>query len=217
VKRVSIYDSFEKMLEVEGVNQILPGMTIKGALNVLREIYPKDREALGVFVFELSPKQATRHFFKASDLLKHGRNKEFSKVIAESYMITDWISKDYPDHVDHYYSKYVPGIFDGKREIISCYIDGKIAATAILKKDLAERKISTFYVKPEYQRQGIATELIAKCFDWLETTKPLITIADYKLHQFDSIIKKYGWTETQILEIGYYNDHSHEHIFNGTI
>lgn len=221
VKRVSVYDSFKRMLEVEDVKVVLPGMTVDGALNILQQIYPKERERLGVYVFELNfvdkKTDAERIYLKASSLLKRSENKMFSKMIAESYMTTDWISKDYPDHIDHYYSKYVPGIFDGEREIISCYIGGKIAATAILKKDKVEAKISTFYVKPEFQQRGIATELIAKCFDWLGTTKPLITIADYKLDQFMSIIRKYGWIESQVLEVGYYNNHSEEHVFNGKI
>ena len=222
VLRVSVYDSFERMLEVEGVKNVLPDMTFDGALRTLRDIYQKDRESLGVYVFELrlktnDAKKPTLEFLKASDLLKAGHNKTFSKLIAESYMITDWICKDYQLHCDHFYSKYVPGIFDGKREVISCYVDGKIAATAFLKKDKTELKISTLYVKPEYQTRGIATALVERCFEWLGTTKPLLTIADYKLDQFATIIKKYGWEETQVLDSGYYNDHSREHVFNGTI
>lgn len=221
VKRIGIYDGFKRMLEVEGVERVLPGMTFKGALKTLQGIYPKDREALGVYVFELEPKtkdnKTTCEFFKMSNLLKAGRSKEFSKIICESYLITDWICEDYPDHTDHFYSKYVPGIFDGEREIFSCFVDGKIAATAFLKKDEEERKISTFYVKPEYQKRGIATELFKRCFEWLGTTKPLITIADYKLDQFVGIIRKYSWVETQVLKLGYYNDHSKEHVFNGTM
>lgn len=168
VLRVSVYDSFERMLEVEGVKNVLPDMTFDGALRMLRDIYPKDRESLGVYVFELrlktnDAKKPTLEFLKASDLLKAGHNKTFSKLIAESYMITDWICKDYPSHCDHFYSKYVPGIFDGEREVISCYVDGKIAATAFLKKDKTELKISTLYVKPEYQKRGIATALVERC------------------------------------------------------
>ena len=48
-------------------------------------------------------------------------------------------------------------------------------------------------------------------------SKLIITIADYKLDQFTGIIKKYGWDETQVLDAGYYNDHSREHVFNGAI
>ena len=132
-------------------------------------------------------------------------------------MITDWLCRDYPSHCNHFYSKYVPGIFGGEREIISCYVDGKIVATAFLKKSKTELKISTFYIKPEYQKIGVATALAERCFEWLGTTKPLATIADYKLDQFSGIIKKYNWEETQVLDNGYYNDHSREHVFNGII
>lgn len=218
VKRVAVYDSFKRMLEVEGVDRVLPGMTFNGALRTLQGIYPKDRESLGVYVFELEFKtdeKPSREFYKASDLLKAGANKKFAKVIAEAYMITDWICEDYPDHCDHYFSKYIPGIFDGEREIITCYMDNRIAAVAILKKDNDEKKISTLFVKPEYQKRGIATELLEKCFAWLGTTRPLITIADYKLNQFTKVIEKYGWVETEILADGYYNNHSREHVFNG--
>ena len=156
-------------------------------------------------------------FLVASNLLRAKQNKSFSKMIAESYMITDWLCRDYPSHCNHFYSKYVPGIFGGEREIISCYVDGKIVATAFLKKSKTELKISTFYIKPEYQKIGVATALAERCFEWLGTTKPLATIADYKLDQFSGIIKKYNWEETQVLDNGYYNDHSREHVFNGII
>lgn len=220
VKRVAIYDSFERMLEAEGTDRVLPGMTFDGALRTLQKIYPKNKESRGVCVFELKLKTsgvASREFYKASDLLKAGEKKLFAKVIAEAYMVTDWIRKDYPSHCDHYFSKYVPGIFDGEREIIACYIDNRIAAVAILKKDNSERKISTLYVKPEYRRRGIVTELLDRCFAWLGTTRPLFTIADYKLNQFAKIIKRNGWEKTQILPKSYYNDHSREYVFNGQL
>lgn len=218
VVRVSVYDSFHHMLVAEGTEKVLPGMTFDGALKTLRGIYPKDKELLGVYVFELKLKTENDQkpvFYKASALLKANQNKQFAKLVADSYAITDWICDDYPLHCDHFFSKYVPGIFDGEREIISCYVNGKIAATAILKKDATERKISTIYVKDEYQKRGIATALLEKCFEWLGTTKPLITFADYKVPQFEGIIKKYGWKLTTILEDGYYNDHSREYVYNG--
>lgn len=233
VLRVTRYPSFKAMLECEGVEKVLPGRTFEGALRTLQSIYQPEKESFGVYVFELrfksknakptksalqqtwNPEKPTREYFKASDLLKNGAYRVFSKFVQESYDITDWITKDYPDHCDHFYSKYIPGIFDGEREIISCYVDGKIVATAILKKDKIERKISTLFVKKEFQKQGIATELVEQCFKWLGTTKPLITIADYKLEQFQKLIEKYGWVETSVMEEGFYNDHSREHVFNG--
>ena len=204
VERVSVYSSFSQMLKAEGVDNVLPGMTFDGAMMRLRDIYSKDKEALGVYAFKLkavdekepmvapkaTPPEVT--LYKASELLKENKNKRFAKVIAESYALTDFICEDYPQHCDHFWSKYVPGIFDGEREIITCYVDKQIAATAFLKKVGNERKISTIYVKPEYQKQGI------------------------KVNQFSKIAREYGWEVTQKLE-DYYTDGSVEYVFNGTI
>lgn len=233
IKRVAIYPSFEAMLRKEDYRRILPGASAKQTLRTLRKIYPKNKEDLGVYAIELrlmdKKSRSEPEFFKVSDLLKNGNRQEFSKVIAECYSITDWISKDYPEHCAHFYSKYVPGLFSGSREIIACRIDGKIVAVAFLKKALEatelgpnghsemERKISTLFVDPNYRKNGIARGLLERSFEWLGTTKPLATIAEYKLDQFAGIIKKYGWEETQILQDGYYNNHSKEHVFNGHI
>jgi ASC-1-like (ASCH) protein len=53
VVRVSVYNNFQQMLEYEGVRKVLPGMSFGEALKTYRKIYRKEREALGVYVFEL--------------------------------------------------------------------------------------------------------------------------------------------------------------------
>lgn len=233
VLRVQRYDSFKELLAREGVEQVLPGMTEDGALRILHGIYPVDREALGVYAFELKPIDEKPKLKKyiASELLKADENKMFSKLVYDSYCATDWISEDYPEHCDHFYTKYVPGIFDGTREIITMYYGDDFAGMIVLKKDLAtkdgddpaaakpemERKICTLYVSPRYQNKGIATQLIEASFDWLGTDKPLASIADYKISQFKRLIEKYGWKQTQVLDVGYYNDKYSEIVFNGQI
>lgn len=220
VKRIAVYPNFEQMLLAEDVEAVLPGMTFHGALNTLREIYPEAKEAMGVYVFELMPREQTSpqlELVRASDLLREGSTQQFSRLVYDSYRLTDWIARDYPDHCDHFYSKYVPGIFTGEREIVAGFLDGEMVAVAILKKDAEERKISTLYVSPQHQQRGIASKLLRRCFEWLGTTRPLVTIADYKLPQFAGLIQKFGWQETKVLEAGYYNDRSREHVFNGQV
>lgn len=53
VLQVKTYSSFEELLDKEGVDKVLPGMTHSRALNALQDIYPKDKERLGVYAFEL--------------------------------------------------------------------------------------------------------------------------------------------------------------------
>ena len=57
----------------------------------------------------LSHTSSERTYVEASKLVEDG--EALSKLIEESYLITDWISKDYPNHLKHFYCKYVPGIF----------------------------------------------------------------------------------------------------------
>lgn len=84
-----------------------------------------------------------------------------------------------------------------------------------MKKDNTENKICTFLVLEGYRKKNIATKMLEQSFKYLGTTKPLITIADYKLPMFEGIIKKYDWVLTQTMEVGYYNNTSCELVYNG--
>ena len=52
--------------------------------------------------------------------------------------------------------------------------------------------------------------------NWLGTTTPLITLADYKLEMFTPFINKYNWELIETIT-GAYNDRSKELCFNGTL
>lgn len=218
VARVARYLSSEDLLASEPVSQILPGFTKERALKALREIYPKDKEKLGVYAFELHPRDTNlpkRKIYLASDLMTT-HLKLFSKVIAESYNITDWICDDYPKHHEHFWTKYVPGIFNGQRQIVACYIGNEIAGVAILKRDESEAKLSTLYVGDKFRGKGVASDILKESFKWLGTEKPLMSIAEHKLGMFSKLIEQYGWEQTQVLD-GYYNGRSRECVFNGKL
>ena len=59
VKSARVYKSFEDMLGIEPWQQIVPDAPNEStALHRLKQIYPPQKEALGVYVFEIEP---TRH------------------------------------------------------------------------------------------------------------------------------------------------------------
>lgn len=153
-------------------------------------------------------------FSRASELLVENPQR-FAVVIAECYQITSWLTQEYPDHTRHFFTKYVPGIFTGEREILARCDHRKVIATAIFKKTPDERKISTLFVAPDFRHQGIGATLLEAGFDWLGTTAPLITIAGHRIDAFAPFIEKYGWVETGTLKDGFYNPHTREHVFNG--
>lgn len=216
VVRINKYENFVDMLEHENSQKIIPGKTKYEILEFLQKIYPEDKERLGVYIIELKKRKEKIKIIEASLLADENRIM-FGKLINEAYAVTDYICDDYPKHFKWYWEKTVPAVINGTREIIVCTIDNKIAGVAFLKKEQGEAKICTFLVIEEYRGKGIATLLMEGAFKFLKTTRPLISLANYKLEMFKGIIAKYSWEHTQTLPVGYYNNGSEELVFNGKI
>lgn len=216
VVRVVQYADFADMLDHEDSQNIIPGVTKYKALEILQGIYPEEKEALGVYAFQIE-QEIGMQIISATKLVERKKYNTFANVVAKAYSVTDCICKDYPNHFNWYWSKTVPAVLKGTREILVCTVEREIAGVAFLKREDGEKKICTFLVLENYRRMGVSTELLKRVFDFLGTTKPLITIADYKLKMFEGIIKKYEWQQTQVLNEGYYNSISREIVFNGKI
>lgn len=142
---------------------------------------------------------------------------QFGQLVSWVYSVTSSISKDYRNYHKWYWQKVVPGLVNKTREILIAWTNAGPAGVAILKSENGERKICTLMIFEAFRSQNIATVLLTESFKYLGTTKPLITIPDYKLQQFSAIVQKYSWEQTQVLDKGYYNDTSKELVFNGTI
>lgn len=146
--------------------------------------------------------------------------EEFMELATKIYMITDFICADYPKHKEWYYTKQLPATVKGNdRNILfvrNPEDSNEIISMACLKKDEEEQKICTLYVSDKCRGLGIGTAIVEESMKWLGTTKPLITLADYKLEMFKPIINKYNWELTEIVS-GLYNDRAQELCFNGTL
>ena len=146
--------------------------------------------------------------------------EEFMELATKIYMITDFICDDYPKHKEWYFTKQLPATISGdERNILfvrNPENDNEIISMACLKKDEEEQKICTLYVSDKCRGLGIGKAIVEESMRWLGTTKPLITLADYKLEMFKPIINKYGWELTEVVS-GLYNDRSQELCFNGTL
>ena len=148
------------------------------------------------------------------ELLSQGVDKRTLLTLCDQlYGMTDFITDDYPKHKSWFYQKHLPAVFseNSGRDIIFAQDEfGKIYGTAFIKKDSFEKKI----VSNESRGLGIGSKLVEKAMEILQTTKPMITIADYKLPMFEGLIKKYDWKQTQEVK-GLYNDRSAELVYNG--
>ncbi len=144
---------------------------------------------------------------------------EFIKLAISIYNIADCLTYDYPQLKKWYFTKHLPAITTETRNILFVRNPenyNEIIAMTCLKKDEEEQKICTLYVSDKCRGLGIGTTIIEESMKWLETTKPFITFAEYKLDMFTPIIKKYDWELTETVD-GLYNDNYKELCFNGTL
>ncbi len=151
------------------------------------------------------------------ELIESGVSQEDILTICDKlYDMTDFICTDYPKHKSWFYQKHLPATLtpNSGRDIIFASDNDTIYGTAFLKEDEIEKKICTLFVSENSRGLGIGSKLVEKAIEMLGTTKPMITIADYKLPMFEPMIKKYGWEQTQVVE-GLYNDRSKELVYNG--
>lgn len=143
-------------------------------------------------------------------ILSEMKDKNFSKAVNEIYLLTDYNKNQYPEYYKWFFSKNIPRVINGTGDIIF-YLDGlEVAGISILKNDF-EKKLCTFMVHPEYRKKGQAKILLEDSFSYLKTEKPVITIPEFRLDEFSSIINAYDWKESSIID----NYFSKEIEFNG--
>lgn len=153
-----------------------------------------------------------RVFLDLRQLLKQKHWLRVIRLLIQSYNLTKWLNNSYPDYHRFFWGKVAPGIITGKRNIIACVIGSEIVGIACLKK-AEEIKLSTLYINPAYQKQGIGTEILERSFKWLGTQKPALSIAKARLSCFYNFIVKYHWTLTNIA-INKYHRGASEYFFN---
>ncbi|MDO4612426.1 MAG: ASCH domain-containing protein [Candidatus Saccharibacteria bacterium] len=184
IDRISVYNNFRQMLAVEGVENVCPGMTFDGARRLLQEIYPPEKERLGVYVFELRDvKQREiiqQSFIRASSLIRDGKRLDFEKMIEEvrGLAITGEVPHGCLAFGNFFFEEsledealYEKNIASGEHEIIICYIGKEPVGVAILERDGRKRAI---YVKSQYDGFGVMDKLNRKSQSWFDKKKVAI-------------------------------------------
>lgn len=139
--------------------------------------------------------------------------KEVLELVSSILEFND-LGYNYPNF-DKWFEKVSQCVIndDSERQIIiAINLEGKIMGIMILK-DEEEKKISTLVVSKRYRKMGIGGRLIEKGFKVLGTIKPVITISEERLDDFQAIIKKYNFELSEEVE-GLYKEGVTEYIFN---
>ena len=138
------------------------------------------------------------------------------RYVEQAYERLESAAGEYPGFGEWFSRKVIPGLFTGERIFVLKIIAGEIAAAAVLKNDVREKKICTLWVNQYCQGFGLGNELFNHSFELLQTDRPLITISSDKIEQFVSLITKYNFMLCTSLD-SYYVPGVRELCFNGTL
>jgi hypothetical protein len=121
----------------------------------------------------------------------------------------------YPDFSDWLTNTVLPGLHAGSRRLF-LHDQGCQFGLVVAKRSLDERKLCTVYVDRASRGNGIASCLISQAVEWLGTDKPLITISEDRLVEFEPLIRKLDFSLTQVAH-SYYRRDTREFVFNGRL
>ncbi len=123
------------------------------------------------------------------------------------------LSPDYPRIDSWFIDKVVPGLRAGTRHLVRLERHGQIAALGIAKAEDGEAKICTVRVSPEFVGRGMGIRVFESLMSWLGTDRPLATVSEAKLGDFQRIFDHYGYRLTSVCN-GLYTPGRAEYLFN---
>ena len=137
------------------------------------------------------------------------------KVVEDVFEILKSLENEYPSFSEWYHERVCEGLKNKTRSILLAYDDDgrNIVGVSILKNSF-EKKICTFRVIPEFQHQGIGTELMRKSIEILGTDLPLITVSENRIDEFSVLFQKFCFKEFCKYP-DYYRNGKYEVSYNG--
>ncbi|MCL9791956.1 GNAT family N-acetyltransferase [Neisseria subflava] len=118
-------------------------------------------------------------------------------VINHVFANLNQLSQQYPDFENWLEQKVFTGLYNKTRSILLEWRDGKIAGLAILKNEIEEKKLCCLRIMPEFQNKGIGIKLFQRSFAELGTEKPLLSVSEQKLSEFEKIFNYFGFVQTE--------------------
>jgi len=104
------------------------------------------------------------------------------------------MSFQYPNFCSWRDSKVIPGLIVGERSLIVVINnDAAISGLAIVKNSEAEKKLCCLRVSSSYQGSGMGVRLFKLAFEELGEDKPLLSISNDKLEEFNKIFNYFNF------------------------
>ncbi len=128
-----------------------------------------------------------------------------------------FLKSDYPNFHPWFKETVESGMKAGNRYIyiaVPSESQDEIAGVLILKDTPYEKKISTLCVMNKFRRNGLGTKLIELAIDKFGGVKPLITVSNNHVNEFEALFRKYRFNCFEQYP-DYYVDGLYEFSYNG--
>lgn len=135
---------------------------------------------------------------------------------AEVYSCLSHLESYYPDFERWYWDTVVPGITEGTRMVRVVRRDDEIIAALIAKRECAERKLCTLWVRPDFVGHGVGVRLIEEGRRWVGEASPLASVPEERMPELGGILVRMGFVLTQKLD-SFYRPGKAEFVFNGRL
>lgn len=117
--------------------------------------------------------------------------------------IRDIMEKEYPDYVEWFDKKVVPGLSLQERNIILIFKKNELIGFINLKKTKKERKMSNLYIKPSFYYNNYNNKYFDKIIDlsteWLETNEPILIMSEKDYDKCAYILYLNHWDVSRIM------------------
>lgn len=143
------------------------------------------------------------------------------EVISNDFEALNFLRQDveslsylYPDIKQWYWKVFAAGFLHAQRKIIlATEVSGELAGFCLLKHDLFEKKICTFYVCPEYRESGLGRKLLPVAVDTLGEKDIVITVSESVNSSLSPLLLQNNF-EIENIESGLYLPKSKEIFYN---
>ena len=149
-------------------------------------------------------------------LVRAGDLSPLQQVVGAAWESLHHLEASYPGFCTWYWTKVVPGVGRGERNILISRLDARVAGVAITKRDCAEAKLCTLWVAPTARTTGVGRDLMQAAISWLGNEAPLFTVPAERVDEFRPLLKRFKFEETDRLESAY-RPGVIEHVFNGRL
>lgn len=145
-------------------------------------------------------------------------NNEISNLLSSNDVFVAWkflhdLDLYYPNFEFWFFNKVLPGIATGRRKILIKKSCDQVIAVAILKKHIEETKICTFRVLEDVKGNGVGTELMLESLEWLQCSKPLITVNEENAPDLERFLRKFHFQKSATIN-SLYRPKKKEIIYN---